>query len=209
MKKVLIGAKLSRGVVPADKMDNGKAVYYDNINLYVADYDNYRPYDFSDYKPFDNTGKINEELKSVTIPVGFTYSPAGKDGKVKKNLILKIKVVDFKEIVGINPKRFLEKFIELYMFHRIVVTSSENDYGDKTIESIRISELDCRDEIEDYFEPKSVDTSNGKYVDLFSSDDEGQDSDGFTDLVDDFDFDLDKDTGEVKVTKRSGAGEIS
>lgn len=171
MKKILIGAKRNYGDMPVE--GSKKGIKFDNMMLYLADFDDFEAQ-------------------------GFTVKPFNKDGKANKNLTVKIRTSEFKEIVGIHPKKFLENFKERYMFHKVKVSGVVNDYGEIDIDRVMLSKKDCFELRDEEIAEEKAAENNMFTDDPF--DDDGDDSEdvGFVPEKDEFDeFDVDEETGEV------------
>ena len=187
MKNVVIGVKRNAGEMVSE---NTKSVIkFDNMMLYLADFDDFEA-------------------------VGFTLKPFDKGGKANKNLTVKIRSNEFREVVGMTPEKFLATFKEKFMFRKVKLSGVINDYGEVEVEEIRFSKKDCfqlrEEELAEELAAKEAERLAAKEAEkkLYADDDEFDDT--LDELeeggLDEFEF-VDEDTGEVKVTKRSGAGE--
>ena len=175
MKKILVGVKRSYGSMEKD----GKKIPFDNIVLYLMDY------------------KGGDYVEGFILPSGAI--PKSGDSS-NSSAMIKIKTSAFKTIVGVSPKRFIEEFAQKYIFRKIRIIGSQNDYGRFEVDEIQFSKKDCYalyDEEqrlkEDAFDDTSDDSSE---PDFFDGEDPEDEIDPFGEDPAD-EFELDKATGEV------------
>ena len=192
MKKVLIGAVRSKGEIPAAK-EGEKSTKFDNIRLYVADYHGY----------------VGKDV----IPHGFIYDydvATRKVGNIEISVPdvkpFKVRTVDFEAITGVHPQYFLKNFEREFMFHKLKISTEENDYGRLEITGIKISELDCfkLDKVlkQRSEESQLEDFDESEELGEFDEDENYDDLGALEDSVGEFDFELDESSGEVKVKSK-------
>ncbi len=121
MRSILTGAKRSKGEFTNKK--TGELVKYDNICLYLMDFNQNEVIGFS---------AQNSEQPDGT----FKYQP------------VKIRTVDFEAISGVKPGIFLKNF-EQYAYHRVRVVGEQNDFGQFEVLELSFSEKTCFDMAED------------------------------------------------------------
>ena len=183
MKDVLVGAVRVKDTFKEKETE--KEIPYDNIYLYAMDYKGY--------------------VSKNSVTHGLVFQRL--DGFVKP---YKVRTVDFEAITGIKPEYFLPRFESEFMFRKMQVNQKENDYGKKEIIEIVFSVDDFREVYKNYQEAGLVRSASGPsvYADFDETEinEDEPEKDDIDSFEDDFDFDLDKKTGEVSVKKVKKGG---
>lgn len=175
MKKVLLGAVRSKGEFTM----KGVKRKYDNIKLFLADYRNGNWHGFS-YEGVLSPVKVGD----VSVDI-------------RKIEMVKVPTIDFEEVSGVSLKDFLCNFEKEYMFHKVRVITETNDFDRDIVIELKFSEKTCF-ALHRELEEKKKD----EVEDFDDSEDSADISDDFgSEAEDDFDFDLDKETGKVSVKK--------
>ena len=133
---------------------------------------------------------------------GFTY-----DKNVEP---VKIRTVDFAEVVGISHQDFLKNFQKKYMFHKVRVIGEENDYGRTDVIEVKISTKDCFELWEEL--QKDIDEGEVSMPDSYDEDEDSdfdyeeydseEEDDDLDEAEESYDFELNEETGEVNEPKK-------